>query len=124
MSSRVPAGASVLALAAGSLTGCAVTPGQAGSPAGPGPLTDLQMLVPQGPGSGFDVTARAVVKTLADLDLATGTEVTNLPGASGTVGLARTIREDDNGRFLLVIGPGLGGAADTDQADPTVTGPK
>src|SRR4051812_12835422 len=124
MSSRVAAGASVLALAAASLTGCAVPPGQAWSPTGPGPLTDLQVLVPQGPGSGFDVTARAVVKTLADLDLATGTEVTNLPGASGTVGLARTIREDDNGRFLLVMGLGLVGAAYTTKSDATITEPK
>src|SRR3954447_23619540 len=123
MSSRVAAGASVLALAAASLTGCAVTPGQAWSPAGPGPLTDLQVLVPQGPGSGFDVTARAVVKTLADLDLATGTEVTNLPGASGTVGLARTIGEDDNGRFLLVMGLGVGGAGEPNKTHATTTTP-
>ncbi|MBI5161700.1 MAG: tripartite tricarboxylate transporter substrate binding protein [Micrococcales bacterium] len=116
MPSRIVAVASVLALTAAVLTGCA-------SSSGRGPVTDLQVLVPQGPGSGFDVTARAVAKTLDDLDLATAPEVTNLPGASGTVALARTVGESDNGRFLLVMGLGLVGAAYTNRSTAAITEP-
>lgn len=116
MSSRVIAASSVLALTAVVLTGCAATPDS-------GPVTDLQVLVPQGPGSGFDVTARAVAKTLDDLDLAAAPEVTNLPGSSGTVALARTVGEGNNGRFLLVMGLGLVGAAYTNRSAASITQP-
>lgn len=119
--SRALAGTSALALTALLLAGCGVTAGKsAGEETTSGPITDLQVLVPNSPGSGYDVTGRAVVKTLQDLDLASGTEVTNLPGASGTVGLARTIQEADNGNFLMVMGLGVVGAAYTNQTEAKI----
>ena len=50
-------------------------------------FTGLRLMVPNTPGSGYDLTARSAVKTLEDEGLARGVEVFNLPGASGAVGL-------------------------------------
>jgi putative tricarboxylic transport membrane protein len=100
-------------------TGCGTTADDAGDAAS-GPLNNLQVLVPNDPGGGYDVTGRTAVKVMEEIDLATGTEVTNLPGAGGTVGLARAINEAGNGNFLLVMGLGVVGAAYTNETDARV----
>ena len=50
-----------------------------------GPIQDLQIMVPNLPGSGYDTTARTVAKVMEDADLAQAIEVFNLEGAGGTV---------------------------------------
>ena len=76
-------------------------------------FTGLRLMVPNTPGSGYDLTARSAVKTLEDEGLARGVEVFNLPGASGAVGLARLVNERGNGRLLMQMGLGLIGAIHT-----------
>jgi putative tricarboxylic transport membrane protein len=73
-------------------------------------LPGLRILVPNASGSGYDVTARSVVKALEDSGTAFGVEVFNLPGAGGTVGLQRLIYEEGNGKLMMVMGLGLVGA--------------
>lgn len=109
---------SALAIA---LSACGVTGGTATSPkADAGPLKNLQVMVPNAPGSGYDVTGRAAVKVMDEIGVSSGTEVTNLAGAGGTVGLARTLTEKGNGNFLLVMGLGVVGAAYTNEGDAKV----
>lgn len=111
----VIASALVLALGACGVTGAATTSaGETGS------VRNLQVMVPNAPGSGYDVTGRAAVKVMEEIGVSSGTEVTNLAGAGGTVGLARTLTEKGNGKILLVMGLGVVGAAHTNEGDAKV----
>ncbi|MCU1443643.1 MAG: C4-dicarboxylate transporter substrate-binding protein [Cryobacterium sp.] len=110
--------ASTLALA---LSACGVTGGASDTKATTsGPVKNLQVMVPNAPGSGYDVTGRAAVKVMDEIGLSSGTEVTNLAGAGGTVGLARTLTESGNENFLMVMGLGVVGAAYTNEGDAKV----
>ncbi|MDJ0350443.1 tripartite tricarboxylate transporter substrate-binding protein [Cryobacterium sp. PH29-G1] len=111
----VLAGAVILALSACGVTGAKDTDGAAS-----GPIDNLQVMVPNAPGSGYDVTGRAAVKVMDDIGTATSTEVTNLAGAGGTVGLARTLTETGNANFLMVMGLGVVGAAYTNEGNAKV----
>ncbi|MGX2993519.1 Bug family tripartite tricarboxylate transporter substrate binding protein [Streptomyces sp. JNUCC 64] len=52
-------------------------------------LNRLQIIAPAAPGSGWDQTARASQDALRATKLAKSPEVSNVPGASGTVALAQ-----------------------------------
>lgn len=110
--------ASTLVLA---LSACGVTGGAKTAETDSGPLKNLQVMIPNAPGSGYDVTGRAAVKVMDEIGVASGTEVTNLAGAGGTVGLARTLTESGNGNFLLAMGLGVVGAAYTNEGDAKVS---
>jgi len=103
-----------------SLSACGVTGTATVAATNSGPIENLQVMVPNAPGSGYDVTGRAAVKVMDDIGVATGTEVTNLAGAGGTVGLARTLTETGNADFLLMMGLGVVGAAYTNEGDAKV----
>ncbi|MEV7624145.1 tripartite tricarboxylate transporter substrate binding protein [Actinoplanes sp. NPDC089786] len=77
---------------------------------------DLRIMVPNPPGSGYDVTARVLAAALASSGIARGVEVFNLPGASGVVGLRRLVYERGNERLLMLMGLGLVGAQITADA--------
>ncbi|MEO6199708.1 MAG: tripartite tricarboxylate transporter substrate-binding protein [Cryobacterium sp.] len=110
--------ASTLILA---LSACGVTGSTAGTAATEsGPIKNLQVMIPNAPGSGYDVTGRAAVKVMDEIGVTTGTEVTNLAGAGGTVGLARTLTEKGNKDFMLLMGLGVVGAAYTNETDAKV----
>lgn len=98
---RVTVWVSTVAIALAVLVGC-------GRPGGE--LSDLRIMVPNAPGSGYDLTARTAAKAIEDAGVARGVEVFNLPGGSGAVGLRRLIYEKGNGRLLMVMGLGLVGA--------------
>ncbi|WP_244945107.1 Bug family tripartite tricarboxylate transporter substrate binding protein [Couchioplanes caeruleus] len=83
------------------LQGCAATDGD---------LSDLRVMVPNPPGSGYDITARVLARTLDAAGIARGVEVFNLPGGSGVVGLRRLAYEHGNGRLVMLMGLGLVGA--------------
>lgn len=102
------------------LAGCGVTGAATTSAGESGALTNLQVMVPNAPGSGYDVTGRAAVKVMDEIGVSSGTEVTNLAGAGGTVGLARTLTEKGNGKFLLMMGLGVVGAAYTNEGEAKV----
>jgi putative tricarboxylic transport membrane protein len=77
------------------------------------PVTGLRVMVPNNPGSGFDVTARSAALAMEDAGLARNVEVFNLPGAFGTVGLQRLVNERGNGGLLMQMGLGVVGAVHT-----------
>ncbi|WP_308120879.1 Bug family tripartite tricarboxylate transporter substrate binding protein [Paractinoplanes bogorensis] len=70
----------------------------------------LRLMVPNPPGSGYDITARVLARALDASRIARGVEVFNLPGASGVVGLRRLAYEHGNGRLVMLMGLGLVGA--------------
>ena len=105
-----------LALAA---TGCASETDGSGA-AADGPVTGLRFLVPNSPGSGYDSTARAAVKAMEDASIIEDTEVFNLAGAGGTVGLQRVVNEKGNDKLVMQMGLGVVGAAYTNKSKATL----
>jgi putative tricarboxylic transport membrane protein len=120
---RVAAVAAGIALMA---TGCGATgknsTGPESSGAAAGPISGLQIMVPNTPGGGYDTTARVAAKVLDDEKVATNTEVFNLAGAGGTVGLARIVNEKGNGDLTMLMGLGVVGASYTNKSESKLTG--
>lgn len=77
------------------------------------PVGGLRVMVPNNPGSGFDVTARSAALAMEEAGLARSVEVFNLPGAGGTIGLQRLVLERGNGALLMQMGLGVVGAVHT-----------
>lgn len=73
-------------------------------------LSGLRIMVPNAPGSGYDVTARTVAKALEDSGLVRGVEVFNLPGAGGAVGVQRLVYERGSGSLVMLMGLGVVGS--------------
>ncbi|MDQ0827450.1 putative tricarboxylic transport membrane protein [Arthrobacter sp. SLBN-122] len=119
---RIAAVAAGIALMA---TGCGATSksstGAESSGAAAGPITGLQIMVPNTPGGGYDTTARAAAKVLDDEKISTNTEVFNLAGAGGTVGLARVVNEKGNGDLAMLMGLGVVGASYTNKSESKLT---
>src|SRR5688572_10622852 len=65
----------------------------------------LRLIAPAAPGGGWDQTARAMQQALQGSGVVTTPVVENVPGAAGTIGLARFVgAERGNGDVLLVSG--------------------
>ncbi|MEV0648404.1 tripartite tricarboxylate transporter substrate-binding protein [Phytomonospora sp. NPDC050363] len=89
------------------LSGCA-----AGEPES----AELRIMVPNPPGSGYDVTARTAARAMGDAGIDRDVEVFNLPGGGGTVGLRRLMYERGNADLLMLMGLGVVGSEHTSQA--------
>ena len=98
----VAAGIALMATGCGATGSSSTNTSTAGADAGP--VTGLQIMVPNTPGGGYDTTARAAAKVLDDEKISTNTEVFNLAGAgfvtfhaTRLVLLRRAGREGDDG---------------------------
>ncbi len=68
-------------------------------------LDELRLIAPAAPGGGWDQTARVMQQVLQRTGIVTTPVVENVPGAAGTIGLARFVgAERGNGDVLLVSG--------------------
>ena len=68
-------------------------------------LDELRIMAPAAPGGGWDQTARAMQQALLQSGLVRIAPVDNVPGAAGTIGLARFIgAERGRGDTLMVSG--------------------
>jgi putative tricarboxylic transport membrane protein len=83
--------------------------------------TGIRIMVPNRPGSGYDVTARTAAKAFEDSGILREVEVFNLPGTDGTVGLQRLVYETGNNRLLMLMGLGLVGSQFTHQTKASLT---
>jgi putative tricarboxylic transport membrane protein len=83
-------------------------------------IPGLRFMVPNTPGGGYDITARTAAKNAEDAELTHNIEVFNLPGAGGTVGLARLVSEHGNGRLAMSMGLGVVGAVHTNKSPKTL----
>ena len=100
-----------------SLLGCALT-----GPAGAEPLFQhLRIIAPAAPGGGWDQTARVMQQALQTSGIVHSSSVENIPGAAGTIGLARFISaERGNGEALMASGLIMLGAIVTHQSPVTL----
>lgn len=104
MTSRPIAALAVLAaLVAG--TAAAQSPAARPSSSQPISYSQLRVIAPAAPGGGWDQTARVMQQVLQQTGIARSAPVENIPGAAGTIGLARFIgAERGNGDAVLVSG--------------------
>ncbi|KSU74027.1 tripartite tricarboxylate transporter substrate-binding protein [Pseudarthrobacter enclensis] len=116
----VAAGIALMATGCGA-TGKSSTGTESSGSAAAKPITGLQIMVPNTPGGGYDTTARAAAKVLDDEKISTNTEVFNLAGAGGTVGLARVVNEKGNGDLAMLMGLGVVGASYTNKSESKLT---
>ena len=72
---------------------CAVrSPGLLALPA-PRSAADYKIMAPAAPGGGWDQTARSMQAALQDEKISDSVQVTNVPGAGGTIGLAQFVNQ-------------------------------
>lgn len=84
-------------------------------------LEGLRIIAPAAPGGGWDQTARVMQQVLQEAGLASGVSVENIPGAAGTIGLARFIgAERGNGDAVMVSGLIMLGAIVTNRSPVTL----
>src|SRR5918995_3307397 len=81
----------------------------------------LQMMIPNSPGGGYDLTGRAAAKALEDNDVTGRFEITNVLGASGTVAMQRLINEEGADDLVMTMGLGVVGAVYTNKSDAVVS---
>jgi putative tricarboxylic transport membrane protein len=91
------------------------------SPAHAQSLDQLRLIAPAAPGGGWDQTARVMQQALQREGIAHLAPVENIPGAAGTIGLARFIgNERGRGDVLLVSGLIMLGGIVTHQSPVTL----
>lgn len=105
----------VLALA---LTGCSSLEASGGG-GGDAAIDELSIVVPAGPGGGWDQTGRSMQADLQEEGLVGTATVTNVDGAGGTVGLANIANATDP-NTLLVMGLVMVGAVETNQSQARI----
>ena len=81
----------------------------------------LRVMVPNSPGSGYDVTARTAVKIADTAGLADSAEVFNLSGGGGVLALSRLLHETGNPDLVMMMGLGVIGATVTARSAAAVT---
>lgn len=67
-------------------------------------MESLAIMAPAAPGGGWDGTARAMQQVLQEEGIVQNVEVTNVPGAGGTIGLAQFANSSGSGDQLMVSG--------------------
>lgn len=67
------------------------------------PLHELRLMAPAAPGGGWDQTARAMQQALQQSGLVRIVPVDNVPGAAGTIGLARFIGTERGRADTLMV---------------------
>jgi putative tricarboxylic transport membrane protein len=81
----------------------------------------LQMMIPNSPGGGYDLTGRAAAKSLEDNDLTGRFEITNVLGASGTVAMQRLANSEGADDLVMTMGLGVVGAVYTNKSQARVS---
>ena len=66
-------------------------------------VDQLQMFVPAAPGGGWDQTARTMEQVLKSEQLISNAQITNVPGAGGTVGLPQFMNQWRNRPNALMV---------------------
>ena len=79
-------------------------------------LDELKIIAPASPGGGWDQTARSMQQALQEAGIVKTVQVSNVPGAGGTIGLAQFVdTQKGNGDALLVSGLVMVGATLTNK---------
>nr|WP_275448362.1 tripartite tricarboxylate transporter substrate-binding protein [Mesorhizobium sp. IRAMC:0171] len=65
---------------------------------------DYKIMAPAAPGGGWDQTARSMQTALQDEKISGSVQVTNVPGAAGTIGLAQFVNQANGDPSQLLVG--------------------
>ena len=65
---------------------------------------DYTIMAPAAPGGGWDQTARSMQEALQSEGISGNVQVTNVPGAGGTIGLAQFATQDAGNPNALIVG--------------------
>ena len=65
---------------------------------------DYTIMAPAAPGGGWDQTARTMQTVLQDEGISGNVQVTNVPGAGGTIGLAQFVNQAKGDPEQLIVG--------------------
>lgn len=65
---------------------------------------DYKIMAPAAPGGGWDQTARSMQTALQDEEISSSVQVTNVPGAGGTIGLAQFVNQANGDPSQLIVG--------------------
>ena len=66
--------------------------------------TELSIMAPAAPGGGWDQTARSMQQAFTESGLVSNVQVTNVPGAGGTIGLAQFVNSGAGNPNNLIVG--------------------
>ena len=75
-----------------------------GAMAVPAFAADYTIMAPAAPGGGWDQTARSMQEALQAEGISGNVQVTNVPGAGGTIGLAQFVNESNGNPNALIVG--------------------
>ncbi|HSI40364.1 MAG TPA: tripartite tricarboxylate transporter substrate binding protein [Xanthobacteraceae bacterium] len=67
-------------------------------------IDGLKIMAPAAPGGGWDQTARTIQAALQAEKIASNVQVTNVPGAGGTIGLAQFVNSAKGDPHALIVG--------------------
>jgi len=65
---------------------------------------DYTIMAPAAPGGGWDQTARTMQAVLQETGISGNVQVTNVPGAGGTIGLAQFVNQAKGNPEALIVG--------------------
>jgi putative tricarboxylic transport membrane protein len=83
--------------------------------------SELKLLAPAAPGGGWDQTARSMQQVLMQSGVAKSVQVTNVPGAGGSIGIAQLVNNSKgDGNQLMVNGFVMMGALLTNKSPVTL----
>ncbi|WP_338723071.1 tripartite tricarboxylate transporter substrate binding protein [Devosia sp. XK-2] len=75
-----------------------------GALSAPAFAADYTIMAPAGPGGGWDQTARTMQDALQSEGISGNVQVTNVPGAGGTIGLAQFATQENGNPNALIVG--------------------
>jgi putative tricarboxylic transport membrane protein len=75
-----------------------------GAMAVPAFAADYSIMAPAAPGGGWDQTARSMQEALQAEGISGNVQVTNVPGAGGTIGLAQFVNQSTGNPDALIVG--------------------
>lgn len=82
---------------------------------------ELKIMAPAAPGGGWDQTARSMQQALTQSGIAKSVQVTNVPGAGGSIGIAQLVNNSkSDGNQLMVMGYVMVGALLTNKSPITL----
>jgi putative tricarboxylic transport membrane protein len=65
---------------------------------------DYTIMAPAAPGGGWDQTARTMQEALQAEGISGNVQVTNVPGAGGTIGIAQFVNQENGNPNALIVG--------------------
>src|SRR6476659_1025843 len=84
-------------------------------------VNELKIMAPAAPGGGWDQTARSMQQALTQGGIAKSVQVTNVPGAGGSIGIAQFVNAaKGDGNQLMVMGYVMVGALLTNKSPVTL----